>query len=189
MVLDSIWVAGEALSIVGLLRGAYVVLMETEPFLSLFGGKSAAPVLVLPKDLRLIERLGRCGPDDHPLSGNRVMDTQHQRLSDYANNLRATILSGRPVDEVNAIIDAFIRDVVQHFQDEEAIFSAANYPGTAKHAALHRQLVNSAAALVRQFRAGALGIGELFQFLAHDVLAKHMVGADREFISYSASRC
>jgi hemerythrin-like metal-binding protein len=150
--------------------------------------KSAAPLSLSPKDLRLIDRLGRYGPDGHFLSGNGVMDTQHQRLSDYANDLRTTILSGRPADEVNAIIDAFIRDVVQHFQDEEAILAAANYPGTAKHAAQHRELANSAATLVGQFRAGALGIGELFRFLAHDVLAKHMVGADREFMPYLEGR-
>ena len=145
-------------------------------------GKSAVPLSLSPKDLRLIDRLGRYGPDGHFLSGNGVIDTQHQRLSDYADNLRATILSGRPVDEVNAIIDAFIRDVVQHFQDEEAILAAANYPGTAKHAALHRELAYSATTLVGRCRAGASGIGELFRFLTHDILAKHMVDADRELI-------
>ena len=56
-----------------------------------------------------------------------MIDTQHQRLSNYANNLRATIFFERPVDEANAIIDAFIRDLVQHFQDEEAILAASNY--------------------------------------------------------------
>lgn len=145
-------------------------------------GKSAASLSLLPKDLHLIEGLRRYGPDEYSLSGNGVMDTQHQRLSDYANNLRTAILSGGSVDEVNAIIDALIRDVAQHFQDEEAILAAASYPGTAKHAALHRTLINSAAQLVGQFRAGALGIGELFQFLADDIIAKHMLGADREFI-------
>jgi hemerythrin-like metal-binding protein len=151
-------------------------------------GKSAAPLPLLPEDLRLTEGLVRYDPDDHSLSGHGVMDMQHQRLSDYANNLRATILSGQPADEVNAMIDVFIRDMVQHFQDEEAILAAANYPGTAKHAALHRELVTSAATLVERFRAGASSIGELFRFLAHDVLAKHMRDADREFVSYSASR-
>lgn len=145
-------------------------------------GKSPASLFLSPKDLRLIEGLRRYGPDEYSSrSSNGVIDTQHQRLTDYANDLRAAILSGRPVDEVNAIIDALVRDVVQHCQDEEAILAAASYPGTAKHAALHRTLINSTALLVGQFRAGALGIGELFRFLANDLLAKHMLGADREF--------
>ena len=115
------------------------------------------------------------------------MDTQHQGLFDDANVLRVAILSGGPVDEVGATIDTLIHDVVEHFQDEEAILAAADYPGTAKHAALHRELANNAATLVGRFRAGTLGIGELIQFLAHDVIAKHMLGADREFIPYLES--
>src|SRR5450830_231301 len=103
MFLNLTWAAGELLSIVGLLCGAYWVLMKTEPFLSLFGKKSAAPLPLSPKDLRLIERLSRCGPDGHSLSGNAVMDTQHQGLFDRAGDLRAAILSGRPVNEVGAI--------------------------------------------------------------------------------------
>jgi hemerythrin-like metal-binding protein len=184
MVLDLIWLAGEVLSAAALLCGAHLVLMETEPFLSLFGKKSAAPVPLSPKDLRLIERLARCGPDGHSLSGNAVMDTQHQGLFDRAGDLRAAILSGRSVNEVGAIIDTMIRDVVEHFQDEEAILAAADYPATAKHVTLHRELADNAATLVGRFRAGKLGIGKLFQFLAHHVIVEHMLDADRELIPY-----
>ena len=184
MVLNLIWAVGEVLGIVGLLCGAYWVLMKTEPFLSLFGKKSAAPLPLSAKDLRLIERRARCGPDGHSLSGNAVMDTQHQGLFDDANVLRVAILSGGPVDEVGATIDTLIHDVVEHFQDEEAILAAADYPGTAKHATLHRELADNAATLVGRFRAGKLGIGKLFQFLAHHVIAEHTLDADRELIPY-----
>ena len=188
MILDSIWLGGEVLAIVVLMAGAYFVLMGAKPFSSLFGRKSAAPLPVPAEDLRSSERLSRNGSDDHARCGNGLMDAQHQGLLDDTNGLRAAILSGRPVDEVRAAIDALMRDLLQHFQDEEAILAAANYPGTAKHAALHRELLNSAATLVGQFRAGASSIGELFRFLAHNILAKHMVGADREFILYAANR-
>ena len=55
MVLDLIWMAGEFLSIVAFLAGAYLALMETEPFTSLFGSKPATPAPVSPlrNDLRL----------------------------------------------------------------------------------------------------------------------------------------
>lgn len=182
MVLDLFWVSGVVLSTVALLLGVYLVLAETEPLLRVLGRKSAAPLHLSEKDLRLIERLEGSGPDGHSLSGNAVMDTQHQGMFDDANDLRAAILSGRTVAEVDATIDTLIRDVVEHFRDEEAILAAVDYPETAKHAALHRQLVNSAATLVGRFRAGTLGVGELFQFLSHDVMVKHMLGADREFI-------
>jgi hemerythrin-like metal-binding protein len=120
--------------------------------------------------------------------GNTVIDSEHRGLFDDANNLLAAILSGRPADEVGAVIDTLIRDVLQHFQDEESIFTAAGFPGAAEHAAIHRQLVDKAVILVGRFHAGTLTIGELFQYLAHDVVAKHMLGADREFFPYLAAR-
>lgn len=120
--------------------------------------------------------------------GNSVIDDQHRGLFADANKLLAAILSGAPVDEVAGLIDVLIGDVVQHFHDEEAIFTAAGYPGAVQHAAVHRQLVDSAGNLVGRFHAGTLGIGELFEFLARDVVAKHMLGADREFFPYLQDR-
>ena len=39
-------------------------------------------------------------------------------------------------------------------------------------------------ALVKHFDADTLSVGELFQFLARDVVANHMLGADRQFFAY-----
>ncbi|MEI7431691.1 MAG: diguanylate cyclase, partial [Betaproteobacteria bacterium] len=69
-------------------------------------------------------------------------------------------------------------------EDEEAIITAAGFPGVAEHAAIHRELVDNAVNLVGRFHAETLDLGELFQFLAHDVVARHMLGSDREFFSY-----
>lgn len=117
-------------------------------------------------------------------SGNEVIDHEHQVLFRDANELLAAILSGRPVDMVEVIVNTLIRDVVKHFQDEEAILVKAGYPRVAEHAAIHRKLADNAVMLVEKFHAGTLGVGELFNFLAHDVVAKHILGADREFIPY-----
>ncbi|WP_301102372.1 diguanylate cyclase [Propionivibrio sp.] len=120
--------------------------------------------------------------------GLALIDTQHQRLFRDANDLLAAILSGRPANEVAALIDALIRDVVQHFKDEEALITAAGYPDAAQHAAIHRRLVDSASVLIARFHSGTLPIGELFQYLANDLVARHMLGADREFFPYLDSR-
>lgn len=116
--------------------------------------------------------------------GNEVIDREHRALFDDANELLSAMLSGRPADEVRILVDTLTRDVVKHFQDEMEILVASGYPGVEAHAALHRELVNGVVALVERFHAGTLGIGELFNFLAHDVVAKHLLGADREFFSY-----
>lgn len=117
-------------------------------------------------------------------SGNEVIDREHRGLFNDANELLAAMLSGRPADEMKMLVDILTRDVVEHFQDEVEILVATGYPGVAAHAAMHRELVNSVVALVGRFHAGTLSLGELFNFLAHDVVAKHLLGADREFFPY-----
>ena len=121
-------------------------------------------------------------------SGNEVIDREHQGLFDDANELLGAILSGRPADEIKTHVGALISDVVKHFHDEEEILAAAGYPGVAGHAAIHRKLVDDAVVLVDRFNAGTLDLGELFNFLAHDMVAKHMLGADREFFPYLEAR-
>jgi hemerythrin-like metal-binding protein len=188
MVLDTIWVAGEVLGTAGLLCGAYLVLMEAGPMLRLFGKKPAVPLPLSVRDLRLIADPARSSSSGHPQSGDAEMDREHEGLADDMNCLRSSILAGHPADQVDAFIDVLIRDVVQHFEDEEAILAAAGYPGTAKHTGLHRELVDGLATLTGQFHAGVLGIGELFRYLASDVLARHMLSADREFVPYLENR-
>ena len=116
--------------------------------------------------------------------GNAVIDDQHKALFGDANDLLAAILSGRPADEVATLIEALITHVVRHFEDEEAIINATGFPGAQGHAAIHRTLVERAAEVANRFHDGTLGVGEVFQFLAHDVVARHMLGADREFFPF-----
>lgn len=116
--------------------------------------------------------------------GNPVIDEQHRGLFADANHLLVAVLSGRPEAEVAALVNTLVRDVLQHFKDEEVIIRAAGYPHAAEHAVIHSTLVDKAVVLVKHFHDGNLVIGELFQFLAHDVVARHMLGADREFFAY-----
>lgn len=120
-------------------------------------------------------------------SGNATIDAQHRNLFDDANQLLSAILEDAPRETVAARIDALVLDVTRHFGDEEAILAATLFPGVAQHAAIHRHLLERAGELVRHFNAGALNAGEVFQFLAHDVVARHMLGVDRKFFPYLAT--
>ena len=116
--------------------------------------------------------------------GDQLIDDQHRALFLQVNDLLAAALSERPTDQVATLIDAMICAVVQHFKDEEQIIAATDFPDVNAHADIHRQLLDRAGKLVSSFHAGTLGIGDLFQFLAHDVVAQHMLGADRAFFPY-----
>lgn len=117
-------------------------------------------------------------------SGNQTIDYQHRALFDDANKLLAAALEGQPAPTLITLVDAFIAEVAQHFHDEEAIITQAGYPGTAKHAALHRALIAKAADQAQHIRAGSFSVAELFKYLAQDVIARHMLMADREFFAH-----
>lgn len=113
--------------------------------------------------------------------GNAVIDEQHRSLFNDANRILSAMLSERPVNELAELIDQLMGDVVRHFKDEEVIIATAGYQGTAEHRIIHHQLLDRALTLVGRFHAGMLGIGELFQFLGYDLVAQHMLSADRDF--------
>lgn len=115
--------------------------------------------------------------------GNTVIDEQHRTLFADANRILSAMLAERPVNELAELIDHLMGDVVRHFKDEEAIIATAGFPGTAEHRAIHNQLLDRALTLVGRFHAGSLRVGELFQFLGYDLVAQHMLSADREFFA------
>ncbi|SIS96382.1 diguanylate cyclase domain-containing protein [Neptunomonas antarctica] len=122
----------------------------------------------------------------HPTyeSGYSVIDEQHRALFTQINNLLSAVLDGNSAEDVGTRLDALTTDIAQHFRDVEAIITRAGLPDSTEHAAIHNQLVERAIEMVSRFHDGTLGIGELFQFLAHDVLARHMLAADRKYIPF-----
>lgn len=121
-------------------------------------------------------------------SGHPLIDRQHRLLFDQSNRLLAAVLEVQSAEEIEAAFEDLTAEVQDHFRDEEAILRSCGYPAVDAHAVMHRELVDSAAALLEKFRAGLLGVGELFEFLARDVIAKHLLGADRDFFPYVDSR-
>jgi len=96
-----------------------------------------------------------------------------------AASATGAILAGHSADDVTAMLDALIQEISRHFQDEEAIILASGLPGAVDHVATHRMLVNRVAVMREGLRAGTVDIGELFQFVAHELIAQHILGADR----------
>ena len=116
--------------------------------------------------------------------GNAIIDDEHRALFGHAADLLAAVLSEREEAAVAGLMDVLIRAVAQHFRNEEAILEEAGFPDAKAHAEIHRELLDRAAVLVG---AGPPGGGVLFQFLAEDLVAKHMLGADREYFPYLKS--
>lgn len=117
-------------------------------------------------------------------SGHPVIDEEHRALFGQANHLLAALFTGRPAAEMAILVDALVQDVAAHFRSEETIVAASGFPEAAAHAAIHSELIERARALSERFRAGDADLGELFRFVAEDMIARHFLGADREFFAH-----
>ena len=114
--------------------------------------------------------------------GEPLIDAQHQELFRLAN---ALIYAGLdPAHErvsFLAALERCLEHIARHFTDEEGILAARGYAGLEQHRAAHRALLGRAQALKRQVTQDEAGIGALLEFLANEVVMRHLLGADREF--------
>jgi diguanylate cyclase (GGDEF)-like protein/hemerythrin-like metal-binding protein/PAS domain S-box-containing protein len=120
-------------------------------------------------------------------SGHPVIDAQHERLFQVANDLLDSVLSARPQQELSRLVESMLEEVGQHFRDEEEILRELGFTDLHDHARKHAGLIAEAMEVERAFRAGTLSSGRLFQFLAQDVVALHMLKEDRAFFDLTGA--
>ncbi len=139
-------------------------------------------------------------PPDHPRAVDRVVrdfvqlawqpayeaghpriDDEHRSLFGHAAGLLAAVLSERPELHLTGLMNGLVREAERHFQNEEAVLRAAGFPDAEVHAEIHRELLGRATEMIA---AGPLAGGALFQFLAEELVARHILGADREYFAY-----
>ena len=113
--------------------------------------------------------------------GDPVIDEEHRELFRRANAVLDLALIESDQEAFLAALDELLAHVVEHFAHEEAILRHRGYAKIEEHAALHRRLVEQALALRQQAGMHGLGFGDLVAFLAMDVVARHMLQADRDF--------
>lgn len=114
--------------------------------------------------------------------GEATIDAQHRRLFELANELIEAALDAKPDREsLNARFEALLTHVARHFADEEEILESRRYAKLEAHRRAHAGLLSRAVRLQQKAAAGDIALGELVEFLAHDVVARHLLTADREF--------
>ena len=117
-------------------------------------------------------------------SDNATIDDQHKKLFKTSSQLLSAISGGKAQTECLALIENLLEETKQHFQDEENLLRLHKYPSTDEHHQIHLGLLAKAAELSEKFKHGQLTIGELFTFLANDIIWHHMYVEDRKFFSY-----
>jgi len=115
-------------------------------------------------------------------SGHPEIDAEHRRLFDLANRVMGEAFvpepdHGRLVVAVSALVD----HVQQHFEHEERILEAHGFPGLTGHSKAHRHLLRRAREIEESIRAKPVGTGALVEFLAEELVMRHLLTADRAF--------
>lgn len=116
--------------------------------------------------------------------GNELIDSQHKALFHLSNELLEAVLSARPSTEIFAIITRLLAEVSQHFHDEELILQAINFPSLNQHVSEHSKLLVRGLELAQEFKESKLTVGDVFQFLASEVIMLHMLEADRDYFQF-----
>ncbi len=134
------------------------------------------------------------GPSDHRLhaylrwkpafaTGHPLIDQQHEALFGLANALLDTVDLREPDPaEFDAVFDALLTHLEAHFAEEEAILQAHKSADFASHAELHRALLDRART-VRAAPPASNGdsANGWVRFLVSELVADHVLGADRAF--------
>jgi diguanylate cyclase (GGDEF)-like protein/PAS domain S-box-containing protein/hemerythrin-like metal-binding protein len=116
--------------------------------------------------------------------GHNTIDTQHQGLFKISNELLSSVITHSPSREIEQIIKVLVHHTTNHFHEEEAILRSAGYPLVDMHSNTHRNIEKEMENILEKFKEGTLVVGEVFTFLAVDVVANHMLDEDRKFFSY-----
>jgi diguanylate cyclase (GGDEF)-like protein/hemerythrin-like metal-binding protein len=114
-------------------------------------------------------------------SGEPTIDAQHRELFEVANALIDVLVTGGTEDHVLAAYDRLLDHVVRHFADEEAILERHGYANLESHRRAHSGLAGRAIQLRTAVSEGRAGLGGVVEFLAGDVVGRHLFKSDRDF--------
>jgi hemerythrin-like metal-binding protein len=120
--------------------------------------------------------------------GDKLIDAQHRELFELANMLIDALMEGNPRSEVELLLDSFVSHIVDHFDTEEALMDQSEHPILEAHLDVHHKLLDRANELNRRYHHGDRVVRDLVQFIAHDVVAQHIVLEDPKAIKVALKR-
>jgi hemerythrin-like metal-binding protein len=114
--------------------------------------------------------------------GEPTIDREHRELFELGNALiAASIKKDASIGSINSPLDKLLAHVVHHFADEEALLAQHGYAKLDAHKRAHAGLLARAEALKASAQAGQSTLGDIVNFLANDVVARHLFVVDRDF--------
>jgi len=117
-------------------------------------------------------------------TGHLQVDREHQELFDLVNGLHQAMMQQCPPSDLELILEQLAIHTIDHFESEEALMQANQYPGYARHKQTHDALKAKVIQLVTRVKQQESSITtDLTQFLA-EWLAHHIKGEDQLMIRF-----
>ena len=114
--------------------------------------------------------------------GQATIDRQHRELFELANVLLdAAFKSKSSPQSFMTALEKLLAHIAQHFADEEALLAQHNYKDLESHKRAHAALLRRAGELKASVAAGKSTFGDLVEFLANTVVARHLFKEDRKY--------
>ena len=118
-------------------------------------------------------------------TGNSQVDGQHQQLFEIVNALHDAVVARQNIYTIQELLEALANHTIEHFQTEEALMMAVNYPDYDRHKHTHDYLLSKVDRLLLKFRDRNTEAvtTELTQFLT-ELLTHHIKGEDQKMIQF-----
>ncbi len=118
-------------------------------------------------------------------TGNTQVDRQHQQIFEIVNALHDAVVTRKNVYTIQELLECLANHTIEHFQTEEALMMAVDYPEYDRHKQTHDHLLSKVDNLLLKFRDRntAAVTTEITQFLT-EWLAHHIKGEDQKMIQF-----
>lgn len=121
---------------------------------------------------------------DQLLIGNQTIDNQHKDIVEGINKLYRMREAGAKREDILEALSDLVQVAVNHFGDEEAIFTHSEYPHVEDHLKRHEQIIGQLKEHARDIQAGERDVdGDLLNFLK-DWLQSHIMIVDKGYARY-----
>jgi hemerythrin len=115
--------------------------------------------------------------------GNEKIDSQHQQLVVYLNELNDAMLSGQGQDNLSNILLQLANYTSYHFKTEEDCFDNIDYPDAAGHRRAHKLFIDQINDFQMSLDGGQILLSMKVRKFLKDWLLAHINGIDRDFVS------
>jgi hemerythrin len=121
---------------------------------------------------------------DEYCTGDVRIDHEHQVLFALVNDLEAAIAAAAPPAQLQAILTTMAAHTVEHFDHEEALMQARDYPGYRRHKQVHDNLLAKVTALLASFNQPEVVVTQALTAFLKEWLAHHIQGEDQTMIRF-----